>query len=120
MSFVERIPERLSATSQRRRESQHKRRQSRFLRGPIPIIWLARAGELPGAAAMVGLAIWFSSGCQKRRHGLVICNKLLAQFRVSRTAGYRGLRALEQADLITVERHRGRCPRVAICEAAGS
>lgn len=111
------VGERLSEASLRRRQAHQKRHRSHFLRGPIPVAWLARATVLPGCSLAVGLAVWYSAGRQRKQTGLSICNTLLGQFAVQRVAGYRGLRALEQAGLVKVERHRGRCPRVAILSA---
>ena len=113
------IAERLSDSSIQRRQASQKRHHQHFLRGPVPIPWLARATALPGCALAVGLAVWFSAGRSRKQTELSICNTLLGQFGVQRVAGYRGLRALEQAGLVTVERHRGRCPRVTILAPKG-
>jgi hypothetical protein len=109
-----RVPERLSEASLRRRRKHQERRGSHFLRGPVPLDWLAFANALPGKATAVALAIWFAAGCQKKRHDLKICQSLLERLGISRSAGYRGLSALETAGLLRVDRHRGRCPRVTI------
>ena len=88
-----------------------------FLRGPIPLAWLAQAAALRGKALAVALAIWFKAGatkCPTVRLG----RALLVKVSVSRKAGYRGLAALESAGLVVVERHPGRCPVVTICDVA--
>jgi hypothetical protein len=114
-----RIPERLSDASLRRHQERQKHRGDAFIRGPVPLGWLARAAVLPGSALAVGLAIWFLVGMCCSRKALVVCPTLLLErFNVSRKAGYRGLAALERAGLVKVERHRGRCPRVTILEEA--
>lgn len=110
-----RVGERLSAASVRRHKQKQKRQQAEFVCGPIPVDWIARAAALPGRALAVGLAVWFVDGT--RRSNKAVCDSLLTRFGVSRWAGYRGLRALEQGGLVTVDRHRGRCPRVAILSA---
>ena len=111
---MERTSERLSKASLRRHLQRNKQRRSEFVRGPIPVEWIAQAAVLPGRALAVGLAVWFIVGAG--RNSNAVCPSLLAKFGVSRKAGYRALRALEQADLVEVERHRGRCPRVTILE----
>lgn len=116
---MQRIAERLSETSRRRHRERQKRRQANFVRGPIPLDWLARAAPLPGKALAVGLAIWFCAGLRRRRDHLSICGTLLERFGVRRHAGYRGLTALERAGLVTVERRCGRCPRVTILTDRG-
>lgn len=114
---MERIGERLSDASRNRRLKKGNRQGGEFLRGPIPIEWLTAAARLPGKALAVGVAIWFRVGCQPYDADVSICNTLLSRLGVHRVSGYRGLAALEQAGLVAVTRHRGRCPRVKLCEA---
>ena len=40
-----------------------------FLKGPIPLPWLAVAATLPGKALAVGIIIWFLQGIQKKSYG---------------------------------------------------
>jgi hypothetical protein len=120
MPIRERIPERLSELSRRRHRGRQQRRSAEFIRGPIPLGWLLNACGLPGSALPVGLAVWFGAGCQGKRQAVPICNSLLSRFGVERIPGYRGLRALEQAGLVSVERHHGRCPRVTILAHKGN
>ena len=111
---MERIPERLSEDSLRRRREMRKRKSAEFLMGPVPVSWLTRAAALPGGTLATSLAIWFRSGCERSQRGLSICPQLLERFGVKRVAGYRALNALEKAGLVSVERHRGRCPLVTV------
>ncbi len=113
-----RIAERLSDASRQRHRKQQQRRHGAFVRGPVPVRWLASAAVLPGRALAVGMAVWFLVGIRQSRKALSVCSTLLERFGVSRKAGYRGLLALEQAGLVKVERHRGRCPRVTVLSAA--
>ncbi len=108
------ITEKLSEASIERRRRSRKRQAGEFIRGPLPLAWVSHAATLPGKSLAVGMAIWFRTGCRPDRKYVSVCNSTLKRFGVSRTAGYRALRALEQAGLITVERHRGRCPRVTL------
>lgn len=111
---MERIPERLSPESLARRRKRTKARQSQFLRGPIPADWITSAAKLRGCALAVALAVWFKAGCEGNAKAVRICPELLLRFGVKRLAGYRGLLALERAGLLSVERRRGRCPRVTL------
>jgi hypothetical protein len=94
------------------------RRGERFLLGPIPLAWLCPACRLRGKALTVAMALWFQAGLQGGSPTVVLTRSLLRQFGVTdRHAGYRALKALEAADLVEVERHTGRCPRVTIRNA---
>lgn len=84
-----------------------------FLKGPIPLPWLYQAGQQPGKALHVAIALWFLAGV-KRSHKVALSGALLRRLGVARHAGYRGLGALETAGLDSVERHSGRNPLVTI------
>ena len=90
-------------------------RTDRFLKGPIPWAWLTTAAQEPGQALHVAIVIWFLSGLNKSRK-IALSGKILRTMGVNRHAGYRGLKALEKAALVTVERHPGRNPVVAILD----
>lgn len=108
------VLERLSDLSKRQRQERAKRREKRFIRGPIPLWWVERASWLPGRALAVGMAIWFKSGMTLPGAEVPVTPALVKPFGVTRQARYRAVRALENAGLIVVSRHRGRCPRVRI------
>ena len=86
-----------------------------FLKGPIPGVWLSRATGLSGRAVKVGLALWYLAGLTKTRT-VKPTWAVWRKFSLSPDAGRHGLAALEEAGLVTVERHRGRCPMVTILE----
>jgi hypothetical protein len=84
-----------------------------FVRGPIPVWWLARAAALPGKALAVGLAVWFRRGlCKKRTFRLF--PSAPTRFGVNRFALYRALKALEGAGLVTVQRVPGGSPVITL------
>ena len=91
-------------------------RRGRFLKGPIPLNWLEKAGALPGKSLHVGICLWFLRGVSKS-YEVKLSGKLLRSLGVKRNAGYRGLRNLEFAGLVSVARHRGRLPVVTILAA---
>jgi len=90
----------------------------RFLKGPIPWSWLSAAARQPGRALQVGLVIWLLAGL-RRSPTVPLSGAVLRGCGVDRHAGYRGLRALEQADLVRVERRPGRNPVVTVLDGGG-
>lgn len=87
----------------------------RFLCGPIPLDWLARAGCLPGKALHVAIAIWFLAGVTKTAT-VRLQRTLLDDLGISRKSGYRAICAMENAGLIEVIRGCGRRPFITILE----
>ncbi len=104
-------------TGQQTGSSRRAKRQQEFLRGPVPLPWLSQAVTLPGKTIAVGIAIWFAVGLQKSIR-VKITRALRERLSITRKTCYHGLRALESAGLITVERHEGRCPVVTVREGA--
>lgn len=87
----------------------------KFLKGPIPWNWLAKAATQPGKALHVALTLWFLAG-MKRSRTVSLATSYLSMLGVNRFAGYRGLKTLERVGLVSVVRHRGRQPMVTILE----
>lgn len=85
----------------------------KFLKGPIPWYWVTIAAQLPGKAFQVGMVIWFLAGIKNSRT-VALSSKTSEGLGVSRYARYRGLKALEEANLVTVSRHAGHNPTVTI------
>jgi hypothetical protein len=85
----------------------------RFLKGPIPMTWIEAAIVLPGKALAVGMFLWFKAGCV-RADTVNITYARLAGHGLSESTARRGLRALESAGLVTIERRAGRALRVTI------
>jgi hypothetical protein len=83
----------------------------RFLKGPIPYIWLTLAAALPGKALAVGICVWTWAGILRRIDNLPIS---LSRMPVQRMAASRGLLQLEKTGLVTVVRSPGRRPIVTI------
>lgn len=90
-----------------------------FVKGPIPLPWLATASMLPGKAALVvALAVLFESGRRKSPE-VKLTTDILRRFGVNRKAKYSGLKALENAALVRVHREPRRNPVVTILELHG-
>ena len=89
-----------------------------FLRGPIPLEWLAKAHKAGGSALAVGLALWFVRGVNKGKAGAVkVDSSTRRRFGLSRDQTGYGLRALEVAGLARyVKKGRGRCAVVEIVD----
>lgn len=92
-------------------------RGERFLKGPVPWNWLARAASLPGRALHMGNVLWYWAGITRTRVVAISLSRVAREFGVSRTALARGLAALERAELVSVERHAGRKPTVTLHDA---
>jgi hypothetical protein len=106
--------------SDRRKAPRHKSGE-RFLRGPIPMPWLCAAARAAGQGRgfQVAIALWFLSGLNHQARTVRLSSAVLREFGVDRHAGYRGLKALEMAGLVRVDRHAGRLPRVTILGVQG-
>ncbi len=90
----------------------------RFLKGPIPWKWLTLAGQQSGKALHIGLHLWYLAG-MNYDEGMVSINlsRMVNDWGMERTTASRGLKALEDAGLISVVRLPGRKPRVTILAA---
>jgi hypothetical protein len=110
-------PEQLRLISEGRslgRRPPRPRRGEYFLRGPIPLQWLERAGQCPSKALHVGIVLWFHAGLTGKRE-IPLGRKELTRFGVTRDSASRALAPMELAGLITVVRLPGRKRIVTIC-----
>ena len=87
----------------------------KFLKGPIPWKWITQAARLPGKAFQVAITLWFLAGIKLRRT-VALSGSELRGLGVNRHAGYRGMKALEMAGLVSVSRHVGRNSMVTILD----
>ncbi|WP_141415255.1 hypothetical protein [Caenispirillum bisanense] len=94
-------------------KGQPQKRRAPFLKGPVPLAWLAAASQLPGRALAVGIALWFQAGLHGSQD-VKLTNQALSAFGVDRFAKKRALDALEEAGLVLVKHQRGRSPQVRI------
>lgn len=93
------------------------RRAERFLKGPILMREIATAARLPGAALALFLAARHRADLT-RKSTVTLPYDLLNQLGLSRDAKARGLRQLEAAGLVRVERVAGRSARVALVDTS--
>ena len=88
-----------------------------FLRGPVPMDWLARAHEAGSSALAVGLALWFVRGFSGKASPVKVNSALRRRVGLTRDEARRGIRALEIAGSArVVVGGRGRCPVVEIVD----
>ena len=87
-----------------------------FLKGPIPLGWLACAAKLSGKAPLaVALAVWFQAG-RRRSKEVRLTTAVIERFGIDRKAKYRGLSAPEKAGLVRVHRQPRLNPLVTILD----
>jgi hypothetical protein len=90
---------------------------SRFIKGPIPLIWLANANRLGGSVGVVAFVLWFYDGMNAGRP-FKIDHSLDDITGVSRQTRQSALKKLEQARLIELKINRGAYPTVRIIKPA--
>ena len=93
-------------------------RPVRFIKGPVPWLWIEMAARLPGKALAVGLALRRLAGATKSKT-VRLATSEVETLGVDRNAKSRALRKLEQAGLVTVERRPGCQPKVTILDLPG-
>src|SRR5438270_12196241 len=91
-------------------------RADRFLKGPVPWPWLARAMKLPGKALAVGLMLWLQRGLTGRRT-VHFCLTGAAADGIPTTTARRAVRELEGAGLVAVRRKPGSGLEVTLLDA---
>ena len=87
------------------------RPSDRFLKGPIPVRWIVRAGELPGRALLVLLAIRHRADLA-RNPWVTLPAKVMADFRFDKFTKLRAVAELERAGLVRVRRQTGRATQM--------
>jgi hypothetical protein len=87
----------------------------RFLAGPIPWNWWAKAAQLPGKPLHVASAIWFLA-FMKKTETFQLQGSVLRDLGVSRKSAYRVLKAMEEAGLISCNRGPGRRPIITVLD----
>lgn len=102
------------ATTDRKTLPRHKT-GGKFLKGPIPWDWVAKAAFVPGKAMQVAVALWFLAG-MKKKPTVILSSAVLSDLGVKRNAAYRALAGLEEAGLVSVIRHQGRSSIVTLME----
>ena len=94
-------------------KSPHRRSTQQMLRGPIPIVWLQSAAQLPGKSLHAGLALWIAATFA-RTWVVPLSNLDGMRLGCGRNQKYRALAWLETAGFIEVQRQLGRSPLVTL------
>lgn len=102
----------VTITREKKTPPRHKTGE-KFLKGPIPLNWLARASQLQGKSLQVGLSLWFLAGLTNSKT-VKLSQSTLCDFGVNRHCKYRALRWLEDARLISVKVGNGQSPIVTL------
>jgi len=78
--------------------------------------WLCAASKASGHGSgfKVTIALWYLSGLNRQVKTVKLSGSVLRKMGVERHAGYRGLEALENAGLVSVERCSGQSPLVTL------
>ena len=84
-----------------------------FIKGPIPLEWLAKAAALPGKTLNVAMALWWHHGMAGGKP-FKLTAMALKHLNIKRDATGMALTRLEQAKLIQVERKPGQRPIVSM------
>ncbi len=79
----------------------------------IPLSWIQQASRLPGKSLHVGIVLWYLAGVSKSLT-VKLTRSWLRRFGLHPETGRRGLRALERAKLVHVERSGKKSPRVTL------
>jgi hypothetical protein len=99
--------------SKRKKRHTKDRAKVYVLGGKIPVPWIRAAGALPRKTLLVGLALWFLTGCRRTRT-VRLGGATLREFGINRWTSSRGLARLEKAGLVHVRRLPGRNPIVTL------
>lgn len=94
-----------------------KKRYKNFLKGPIPMNWINKAGSLPGKALHIGIILWHLAGMEKSLT-VKLSTKKQREMGIKRTTGYTALKKLEEAGLVSVKRRTGRNSVVTLIEVS--
>lgn len=87
----------------------------KFLRGPVPIPWLAAAHRQCKSAMGIAIALWLEIGMRGNREPIRVTRKIRRHMGLSNDQSRRGIHALVAAGLLRVcKGGRGRCAIVEI------
>ncbi len=87
-----------------------------FIKGPIDLVWYLKVSHLPGKVPLeLAMALKFQQGLTKS-NPVRLTTKLLDLFGLKKRSVYDALIRLEEANLISVERKKGRCRCVTILD----
>lgn len=105
-STTQKIPEKRIAFNRETGKWVDRPVKKRFLKGSIPLDWIAAAAQLPGKTINVGIALWWLAGMSKTGV-LKLTRQSQLALNISKDAERDGLRRLQQAGLIELTAQPG-------------
>lgn len=96
---------------QRQRMRQKARIRKRFIKGPIPVPWMAKAFSLTPSAEKCAVALCYQRGLY-RKDEFKIEPARFRELGIDETARRRGLNELERAGLISLQKRASKTPVV--------
>jgi len=97
----------------RQRDRENTRLSQRFVMGPIPVPWLAKAFSLTPSAAKCAIALFYQRGLSRSNEFKIEPARFL-ELGIEETARRRGLKDLEGIGLIRLRRETSKSPVVLI------
>jgi hypothetical protein len=94
-------------------ESYRKGKPIPYIKGPIPHDWISRCSKLGAKCLNVGMALWWVQG-MTNNPTVALTSQVRREWAVGRSSASYALKLMEKAELVEVERHPGRAPRVTI------
>ncbi len=88
-----------------------------FIKGPVNLDWVIRAGQLPGKALHVAIHILYLKGMNKSETFSFNLSAMSRLWKIDRSSVSRGLKCMEKEGLIKVERNHGRKSTVIIIDS---
>lgn len=101
-----------------RKPPRHKKGE-KFLKGPIPLAWVLKAGHLPGKALHVAMNIWHIAGMNDVRTVSINLSRFNKDWGFDRSTASRALKSLESAHLVKVLRLPGQKTQVTLLDIDG-
>lgn len=92
-----------------------RKEDKRFLKAPLPWNWLCSASRLPGKTLNVAVALRFIAGIKKDNR-IKMQGAVLKELGISRQTYNNGLKQLERAGLVTIEKGPGQTPIVTLVD----
>lgn len=111
-----RVKSSLTAKAVGRQVLPRHKKGEKFIAGPVPWDWWARAAVLPGKSLHVASVIWLLA-LMKKSVSVQLQGALLSDLGVSRKAVYRVLKGFVEAGLITCDSGPGRRPIITLLDA---
>lgn len=113
-------PQKTVMSTEQAKKRASTRQKAPFLKGPIPIPWLGKAGALKRKVSLhLGLILWHQAGLENTKENLRLTARFKRLFNMKDRSVTNALNELEAAELITVLRAPGKCVLATILDVSG-